>query len=1039
MGGQVMSVKRQIKKISIKYKVGSLFLIATTLTALVAISLQFYFGKQESQEKVLSKLTMASTVIGEHVNEIALRASNNVRILNNISIVDGQKFSQNQVLEIFVEILRHNPLFYSIYYGKENEDFYQIIKLDSFANIRQSMNASEDERWVVVNIHGYGDKRTRMTHYFNEQLVLTRSMSEPSGYFPTQRPWYVMAKANEVNKTEPYLFQHLKVTGQTYSMMSKDAVIGIDIVLSSMASKLGVEALGLGHKKDIEAYLINREGEIIASNRHQLFKNSELPEVTPLPLSPAQQQLVNQAGSLKVSNQTDWFPYDFANAGEPQGYTIDLLNMVAQMTGLKLEYMNGFNIDDLSQRFQQGDLDILNGVSVESNEHVLFSAPLVSDRPALLKEQNRAEWPEIVGVVRGQQWHIQATPQVKWVEFDDINQAVEAFRSGVVDGIYNTYWVLNSLNLTGVQRKTEIQILDNLPQIPIALAMKSENVELLKLINQAFASITPEQHTWLQNKWFSRQSIVSRWVPYSVLYEASQQPAYQGRMLPITVLDKKRYLYVVPVSNQQEYFAVLIPQQLVTEQVLTQLWKSLSITVGVMLILLPIAWWFGTPIVKPIIQLIHETNKIKRREFDDVQWVDSQIKEISELSTAMTDMVKEIIRHEKAQEEFVEAFIQLIAGAIDDKSSYTAGHCNRVPELGMMLAKAVEEAGDGKFKDFRFADAKEWREFRIAAWLHDCGKITTPEHIVDKGSKLEANYNRIHEIRTRFEVLWRDAQIEALQSQLNGTSKVQAEEACKQRQEKLQEEFAFIANANVGSEFMSEESLLRIREIAAQTWVRHFDDRLGLSPVEEMNKPASTATLPTTEQLLMDRPEHVIHRERAVNFDPKFGIKIDVPEHLYNLGEIYNLSIRAGTLTAEDRYKINEHMISGIKMLESLPFPKELSRVPRYASTHHETLKGTGYPRKLSAEELSIPERILVIADIFEALTASDRPYKKAKPLSVAVDIMYKMACDQHIDKDLFLLFLKQGVHLEYARIFLPEKQIDEVNIEQCFQQEIVA
>lgn len=124
--------------------------------------------------------------------------------------------------------------------------------------------------------------------------------------------------------------------------------------------------------------------------------------------------------------------------------------------------------------------------------------------------------------------------------------------------------------------------------------MKSENVELLKLINQAFASITPEQHTWLQNKWFSRQSIVSRWVPYSVLYEASQQPAYQGRMLPITVLDKKRYLYVVPVSNQQEYFAVLIPQQLVTEQVLTQLWKSLSITVGVMLILLPIAWWFGT-------------------------------------------------------------------------------------------------------------------------------------------------------------------------------------------------------------------------------------------------------------------------------------------------------------------------------------------------------------------------------------------------------------------------------------------------------------
>ena len=180
---------------------------------------------------------------------------------------------------------------------------------------------------------------------------------------------------------------------------------------------------------------------------------------------------------------------------------------------------------------------------------------------------------------------------------------------------------------------------------------------------------------------------------------------------------------------------------------------------------------------------------------------------------------------------------------------------------------------------------------------------------------------------------------------------------------------------------------------------------------------------------MSDKPEHIVKRDRPLEFDPKHQIKMDVPEHLYNLGEVYNLSIARGTLTAEDRFKINEHMLGTIKMLENLPFPKELSRVPRYASTHHETLKGTGYPRKLTGDDLSIPERILVISDIFEALTAADRPYKKAKPISVAVDIMYKMALDEHLDIELFRLFLTSGTHIQYAEEYLKPEQIDFVDI----------
>jgi HD-GYP domain-containing protein (c-di-GMP phosphodiesterase class II) len=156
---------------------------------------------------------------------------------------------------------------------------------------------------------------------------------------------------------------------------------------------------------------------------------------------------------------------------------------------------------------------------------------------------------------------------------------------------------------------------------------------------------------------------------------------------------------------------------------------------------------------------------------------------------------------------------------------------------------------------------------------------------------------------------------------------------------------------------------------------------------------------------------------------------MDIPEHLYNLGEVYNLSISRGTLTDEDRFKINEHMISTIKMLESLPFPPELKNVPRYASTHHETMKGSGYPRRLPGSELSVPERLLAVADVFEALTASDRPYKKAKPVSVAIDILHKMVLDNHIDRDCFELFIKDKVYEEYALRYLPPEQLDEVDV----------
>ena len=385
-----------------------------------------------------------------------------------------------------------------------------------------------------------------------------------------------------------------------------------------------------------------------------------------------------------------------------------------------------------------------------------------------------------------------------------------------------------------------------------------------------------------------------------------------------------------------------------------------------------------------------------------------------------------------AQKKLLDSFIELIASAIDAKSPYTGGHCQRVPELTKMLAEAACETKDGPFADFELNE-DEWYELHIAGWLHDCGKVTTPEYVVDKATKLETIYDRIHEVRTRFEVIKREMEIAYLKAIIEGkedSEKLRAE--LDDSLAKLDDDFAFIAEANIGGEFMAPEKIERVKEIANIKWTRTLNDRLGVSQEEKKRKDRTPAPeLPVVENLLSDRDDHIIYREeeKVAATDDKYGFKLDMPELKYNLGEIYNLSIERGTLTAEERFKINDHIVQTIVMLGQLPFPEHLKRVPEFAGGHHEKMDGSGYPRKLNKDQMSIPARIMAIADIFEALTATDRPYKAPKKLSESIKILSFMNKDAHIDSDLFELFLTSGIYKKYAERFLDKDQIDEVDI----------
>ena len=327
-----------------------------------------------------------------------------------------------------------------------------------------------------------------------------------------------------------------------------------------------------------------------------------------------------------------------------------------------------------------------------------------------------------------------------------------------------------------------------------------------------------------------------------------------------------------------------------------------------------------------------------------------------------------------------ESFIKLIADAIDEKSPYTGGHCQRVPELTMMLAEAVIKANSGPLKDFSMTEDEVY-ELKIAAWLHDCGKVTTPEYVMDKATKLETIFDRIHLVDHRFDLL--KAQRENILLRKALTSAKKGREVNEKllahdinvMEKLLDNDKNFIRKVNFGSEFMRPEDLQRIKEIADY--------------------------------------EYINDSGHTVKF--------------LSENEVYNLSIERGTLTAEERKVINNHIVVTINMLEALPYPKGLGRVPEYAGGHHERMDGKGYPKGLTREQMSVPARIMGIADIFEALTSKDRPYKKAKTLSETLTILGKMKVDNHVDPDIFDLFVREKVYMRYAEMFLETDQIDEV------------
>ena len=971
--------KQKAFRPSLHITIGSLFVV---LILTVGSTLSWYHFRVSSKNSLAAAKQHFSHIGRELAMEFVQAFSPAVRIVEFMAL---SPVMQAKDLE---ERLRYLPEFRlalqqvtsmtGLQVGYANGDYFLVKLIRSHGDLAQ-FEAPDKTNLVVDHIAGdNAGQRFRLRLFFDKNLEeIKRNKLVVTDYDTCQRPWYTLAREKgTITATRPYLFYFSRKVGSTISVQDNKTrgVVGADMTLESISKVVGNYQITPGS----EIALLGKTGQVIA------YK-----DVSKLILDQGEQGFT--LARLSDLGHPALKAIDLKGNLTPHSFTAEAAGRTWR--GEILPVTVGYGIEVLLLIVAPED-ELLAG-AIESRRHtmiitlliLLFSLPVAWLVAQMIARPLQRLSLEAGQISRFDFSSLQSSDSI----IQEVNDLAKAM--GFMEKTISEFLVLvDSLN----KEKNFDPLLEKMTR-EAGQAAGADGVVTYLLTddqNRLKPAVTHGADTVSGN--------LAHLLPSQEM-EGSHGlvRAAHSNEVTVTLLDgddKTPYCQITPVSKEEDLTMVSLPLQDRQEN-----------GMGVIGLL-----------------YVHERGK----QPEQIQ--DNRIAFVRKMSS-LAGVLLETRQLLRRQKDLFDSFIKLIAGAIDAKSPYTGGHCQRVPVIAKMLAQAACDAKEGVFADFHLSE-EQWEELHVAAWLHDCGKVTTPEYVVDKATKLEAIYDRIHEVRMRFEVLKRDAEIACWQEIAKTGEKDDLLLQLSEKIKLLDDDFAFIAKCNEGGEFMAEESIKRLHTIAKKSWQRTIDDRIGISWEEGQRKQRTPAPeLPVREKLLSDREEHLILRdeEEKITSDNPWGFKVEEPQYLYNRGEIYNLKVDRGTLNPEERFKINDHIVQTIKMLEELPYPKHLKQVPEIAGGHHETMVGTGYPRKLTGNQMSTSAKMMVIADVFEALTAPDRPYKKPKKLSEAIKIMSFMHRDGHFDSDLFHLFLTSGAYRIYAEQFLSPEQIDEVDIKQ--------
>lgn len=938
----------------------------------------FEYSSTQTKEKLFSLIAPAETFV-----ELSSRLSGN-------GMSDQSKFMA--FLPYMFQSLLSTPWISSVYIGYENGDFLMIESLHDDPKTRIALSAPKEAAFFLKKIiHNTNNNPVVTFTFFNDELetISTKEVTH-KGYDPRLRPWYQTAMTQkETIITDPYLFFTTGHVGITAARIldKGNGVVGADSTLRDLLGSLSANKI----TESTEITVFGGDGSVITTTSTSVLEELQ------------QQATDKQKGGITLEQLPDSVTtalYDQHKVTKQDLTTVittDHESWYAQVS--RVPSSRGREVY-LAIASPMQEL-LASALATREKNILIFACSLITTIIAVLLVSKRVALP--LEALSKKAEEIRAFKLDKPIDVST--------RIAEVDELTKSMTIMQSA-------------INRFVEIARALSAEKHMDQVLELILNEVQTITGADGGaigLIHNEGQELQYVITKnsisrihmggtsGVPIECNSSLEYKDSSTLHTIEAKVINDGTTCHFNNINSNQDIDFSAIKHLHEQED-----YSCCS------LLLIPLL-----NRQEEVIGLLHLVNA-RNPENNQITDFDKHRVSYVEALTSNAALALDNNRLFQAQKELFDSFVRLIAGAIDTKSPYTGGHCQRVPVLARMLADAACTSTDLPFADFSLDEDQE-HELYIASWLHDCGKITTPEYVVDKATKLETLYNRIHEIRMRFEVLWRDVELNYFRERYKDDPfPTEQLELIEKYRQQLRDDFEFVAQCNKGAESMSEEDKERLHQIGSQTWTRYFKDNLGLSEAEHRQKQQSPLQQPpVTERLLADKGEHLIPHLSKENLQYSRGFFMQPPEHAFNLGELYNLSISQGTLSTEERYTINKHIVQTITMLEDLPFPKELKRVPEWAGNHHEKLDSKGYPRCLSAKELSIPARIMAIADIFEALTASDRPYKRPNGLKESLEIMEEMSRKGHICPDLFKLFINSKTYLKYAEQYLKNEQID--------------
>ncbi|MGY2293008.1 HD domain-containing phosphohydrolase [Pseudomonas sp. SDO528_S397] len=961
------------RRVPLYVHISYLFVGLLTLFALINFSYQYLQTKRLMADEARLRFDVAGQLTLKELEGLYRPAELSTSLLSQQRLILATTLEERlSNVPFLVTLLTSQPAITNVYMGYSNGDFFMLLRGHENPTLDARFSPPTGTQWIAQNVEVRNGKTTGEYLYLASDLSVLERRAQPDyQYDPRTRAWYTGANAQQnVFITAPYPFFENQEVGVTFARTTQNGggVAGVDISLRSIDQLLRSTKI----TPSSHLTILNQNNEVISSERGTQMIDTGNGKVRLAHLDELRLPVTQQFVAAQASQHSDHLTLNTAD-GEWQGMRVDLplagpSHLTLWMTTPYRELM----ADAIATR-NRGLLISLAFLGLGILAALAMSRAASKPLAALTREARKIE-----------HFNFEPSPPVasNIAEVIDLAHAMGSMKLTIQHFLDLSNVLCSETNFQSLLARLLIEMQETTAARGGMIYLADAEVSRLQLARVRWGNALQEH-------------------PTDATIELADNPRHPLVQALDGSLSKPQ---VVPAHVLQSHFGFL-----------NDVHTALTLWV------LPLKDRSGA-LLGALVLLVDENDRP----------LSPSLMAFAEALSSTAAIALNTQRLIDEQKVLLESFIQLIAGAIDAKSPYTGGHCQRVPELTKMLAQAACAETDGPFKDFALNE-EQWEALHIAAWLHDCGKVTTPEYVVDKATKLETLYDRIHEVRMRFEVLKRDAELDYWKGMAAGGSAQPLQAKLAESLAQLDDDFAFVAQCNIGAEFMAPEHVERMQALARHTWRRTLSDRLGISHEESARKQLTPeAPLPVMEPLLADRPDHLFARSSrdTLSDDNPHGFKVNVPEHLYNRGELYNLCIGRGTLTEEERYKINEHIIQTINMLEKLPFPRHLHQVPEIAGGHHEKMDGTGYPKRLSRDQMSWPARMMGIADIFEALTAVDRPYKKGKKLSEAIKIMGFMKKDQHIDPDIFNLFLRSGIYLQYAQRYLPEALIDAVDIQ---------